>query len=44
MYWAERKGFAWVLEQVRHQHGLQGKLWEPSEVLEAAAACGQWTA
>jgi 3-hydroxyacyl-CoA dehydrogenase len=44
MYWAERKGLAWVLEQVRHQHGLQGKLWEPSGVLEAAAVRGQWAA
>jgi 3-hydroxyacyl-CoA dehydrogenase len=42
MFWAERKGLAWVLQEVRNQHAAQGKLWEPAPTLEAAAARGRW--
>jgi len=42
MFWAQRKGIAWVLEQVRRQHALQGRLWEPAQVLVSAAARGCW--
>lgn len=42
MFWAERKGLAWVFERVREQHAIQGKAWAPSPVLEAAAARGCW--
>jgi 3-hydroxyacyl-CoA dehydrogenase len=42
MFWAERMGLAWVLQEVRNQHAAQGKLWEPAPALEAAAARGRW--
>lgn len=42
MFWAERKGLAWVLAHVREQHAIQGRAWEPSPVLEAAALRGRW--
>jgi len=43
MFWGERRGLGWVLEQVRRQQALQGKFWEPAAFLVQAAARGRWS-